>query len=201
MIREPPEAASSSNNTETLTNLIETRSFKDHSVRIAMLDGIPHFSVADICAAMGWPEAAEREIYDPSVPRHAVADVMEAPAAPAAKYLTTPGVWNFVRLMDPGRGQGISRWAKQVSTEFCPQPALGDPRMFLSLTADYSLPEKPYRFSGWRREWYELQSSDDYVNRFPLRRTTTDQRLAAQIEAAEAARLAAIAERTGEVSA
>lgn len=168
--RGPEGFASSHNDTDILnTHTFEVLSLKGKPVRIATIDGIPHFSLTDICSAVGWSTYTGREMRNPQC-FNGGAIKIDQPDGTTDHYLSTVAVWHLTHLVCPSEGQGIAAWTKRETLARCPDVPANDPRVYLQLTEEFQLPAwKPYKYSGRRAEWYALQKTPEYENRFALR--------------------------------
>lgn len=51
--------------------------FKEHSIRVVMLDGVPWFTLADVCAANGYHPDTAKVVDRPDFPDHAKRTALE----------------------------------------------------------------------------------------------------------------------------
>lgn len=143
-----------------------TLQFKDHPVRIVMIDGVPYFSLEDICEAAGWSlsvcDRLHSKLY--SFPDHTKRPCYEETedGLRDTTVLSPVGVWRFTVSVDSYRGAGVAAWAKRESFRLCPNPRPKDPAMFLTLGKGGELPIKPTKYSGRRSEWFDLRDSEEY---------------------------------------
>lgn len=170
--------------------------FKNHSIRVVMLDGVPHFLLADVCAANGYRPEVAKVVDHPDFPAHAkrVAWEVTEEGHQDITVITPVGAWLFTVLTDAGRGQSFAAWARREAKLLCPNPADKDPAMCLTLGEDGSLPPCPMRYSGRRSEWDDLRFSQEYVNRqvaFSTERLEMQTRLLVEAQVAFEAKIKA----------
>jgi hypothetical protein len=135
-------------------------SFKHHTIRAVMLDGVPWFLLDDLVAPLGFSESfVTRAANHADFPAHANREGLEeADDGWQTVTLISPvGVWLLTTQLDPGRGQGLAAWARREAARLCPNPQPKDPAMFLTLDDEWNLPPRPLRYSGRRSEWEDLR--------------------------------------------
>jgi hypothetical protein len=148
-------------------NVSEELLFKDkHPVRTVIADGALWFDVRDLAQAMGFTwttvdlAASSRSIPDccrtigTEMP-----DEGEAPGDASGQdvLLSSLGVFYWTHVTDPARGQALAAWAKKEAERLVPEASKDDPRAYLQLEPDGTMPAFcPYKFSGRKSEWYAL---------------------------------------------
>lgn len=144
----------------------QTLTFKDHPIRIVMQDGVPWFSLNDICLAMNRNHYAAEQAYGRNFPEHArrtCSEETEEGELQDATLLSPVGVWLFTHLIDAAKFQQLAAWARKEAKRLCPNPRENDPSMFLTLTPDGELPPYPMKYSGRKAEWLALRGSAEYA--------------------------------------
>ena len=170
----------------------QTLVFKEHPIRIVIVDGVPWFSLEDVTEALGYTHLSAKRAFHETFPKHARMECLEdtEEGQISTTVLSPVGVWHFTAILDAYRGQGLANWAKKEALRLHPNPEAKDPRFFLTLTADGQLPPTPAKYSGRLGEWRELKDSDEYRQfRFGLHpsqpsRAEKQARLLAEAEAA-----------------
>lgn len=129
-----------------------------------MLEGVPHFSARDLCAAMRWPDAALEAAFQLDYPVRAkrIVDETEGDTPSNGVYLSPVACWYWTHQVNPKQGQSLAAFTRREAKLLCPSPRGDDPAMFLTMTADDWMPPKPFRFSGRRSEWFALRDSPAY---------------------------------------
>lgn len=149
--------------------------FKGHPIRVLLVRKVPWFELSDVCDALRPHEDVDRLVYDPDFPAFAKIPAQEdrdpnVHGEPQDVTLLSPvGVWYLTTLMDaPGKGQAIAAWAKRQAAQLCPDPAPGDPAVFLTILdveGRKELPPYPWKFTGRRSEFLALKDSNAWVRR------------------------------------
>ncbi|UXC90516.1 hypothetical protein EGM87_16005 [Sphingobium sp. RSMS] len=174
----------------------QTLMFKEHPIRIVIVDEVPWFSLEDVTEALGYTQLSAKRAFHSSFPEHARMECLEetGEGQKATTVLSPVGVWHFTAILDAYRGQHLANWAKKEALRLHPNPMPKDPRFFLTLTAEGQLPPTPAKYSGRLGEWRELKDSEEYRQfRFGLHpsQPSRAERQARLIAEAEAARLEA----------
>ncbi|HQS95999.1 MAG: hypothetical protein B7X90_08405 [Novosphingobium sp. 17-62-19] len=145
--------------------------YKGRSIRAIPVNGVPWFALPELAEALSLPQGeADKLVHSPDFPAHARLVCYESPE-PDPEVTTEPGpvtmlspvgVWWLTALMDDegSSGQALAAWAKREAARLCPEPAPGDPAVFLRLARAGVRPPYPWKYSGRRAEWIELRWSD-----------------------------------------
>ena len=135
--------------------------FQGHPIAYIMLDGVPYFSLSDLCAAMGWTDQAAVVVNRPDFPDHAkeIVEEQTADGWQPSLVLSPVGVFLWGHSQDPGRTQGLVAWTRREAARLCPNPRPDDPAMVLTLMSNGDLPPRPYKFSGYLSAWRDLKDT------------------------------------------
>jgi hypothetical protein len=153
-----------------MTNLNDTPDtpntlhFDGTPVRIETVDGLTYYFLDDICSALGWSAFEARQATCRSFPpfgKLTLENVYDDCGPDRVTVLSPTGVFYFTNLVDAGRGQKITAWAKREARRLSPNHPKSDPAMFLKLVWGDKMPPRPYKFSGWRSEWYDLKDAHE----------------------------------------
>ena len=147
--------------------------FQSKSISIILYDGVPWFSLDDLCAAIGFTECAAERLQRRDFPDYAkrVVEEQTDEGWQPATVLSPIGVWLWGHMVDPGRSQGVAAWAKREALRLCPNPIPGDPAMCVSLMPDGELPPRPFKYSGRLSEWLDLRDSGAHLEARHARRS------------------------------
>jgi len=151
---------------------------KKHSVRIVMQDGVPWYSLNDLCLAMNRNHYAAEMAYGRNFPEHARRICLEEDdngEMQDATLLSPVGVFFLTDLIAPAKGQDLAAWARREAQRLCPNPIENDPAMFLTLQPDGELPPYPMKYSGRRAEWLALKGSAEYAKGRAEKRSIVNQ--------------------------
>lgn len=138
-----------------------TLAFKGNAIRIAMIDGVPWFSLTDICEVMSY-YGDNAAALSANLPDHVCRDCFvetEAGETVDATLISAVGVWYLSTLTNPARFQQLAAWARKEAQTLCPDPQPDDPAMFLTLLPGAQLPPRPLRYSGRLAEWENLRDA------------------------------------------
>jgi len=140
------------------TQPVATLQFRTFAIRIAMLDGVPWFYLADLCAALRRTSEAAKTVDDLRFPQFARRSHQD-PTVGEVTVISPIGAWFLTELIDRMGGQTLAAWTRREQQRLCPEPSPNDPNVFLTMLSDHCLPPRPARYSGRLNEWQELRFS------------------------------------------